>query len=167
MISKRVISGASILYLWRRNRKIVVSWKEVVGVLMMRKVIGRAALAMVGLALLASYTTPRNPLITQDELHAQLVTSTAPLILDVRSAAEFRRGHIPGAIHVPFFNVSSRLDVLPAARTQPLVVYCTRGLRAIIARVALRRIGFKQVLYLEGQFAAWRREKLPIAGLPR
>ncbi|ETW97503.1 MAG: hypothetical protein ETSY1_22380 [Candidatus Entotheonella factor] len=36
-------------------------------------------------------------------------------------------------------------------------------MRASVARSALRRAGFKTILYLDGQLAAWRRDKLPIA----
>jgi rhodanese-related sulfurtransferase len=99
--------------------------------------------------------------VTADELLARILAGTAPVILDVRSAREFAAGHVPGAIHVPFWRVSARAADIPADRRGELVVYCGHGPRAVIAVRTLRRLGFSRIAYLVGHYSAWHRERRP------
>lgn len=96
--------------------------------------------------------------MTADDLEARMRAGTAPTILDVRSAREFARGHVPGAVHIPFWRVSARIADVPAGTRDELVVYCGHGPRARIAARALRRHGFTRLVYLDGHFSTWRRE---------
>jgi hydroxyacylglutathione hydrolase len=89
-------------------------------------------------------------------LLAQIDGGAAPIILDVRSGAEFRAGHVPGALHVPFWKVRVRVRSIPAASDDPVVVYCGHGPRAWFAGAVLRKCGFQRVSYLEGHFSRWR-----------
>jgi rhodanese-related sulfurtransferase len=83
------------------------------------------------------------------------------LVIDVRSAAEYRRGHLPGAIHVPFWAAAFR--PLPAVEPgAPVLVYCGHGPRASMASVAFRARGLSHVCLLEGHFAEWRRQGRPV-----
>jgi rhodanese-related sulfurtransferase len=109
----------------------------------------------------ASTCVMRDDSIAPDELLTRIENGKAPLILDVRSRAEFARGRLPGARHVPFWKVwftGCHPDV-PTGR--PLVVYCGHGPRARIAAAALRRRGFGRILYLAGHMSCWRRAGLP------
>jgi len=82
-------------------------------------------------------------------------------ILDVRSRWEFVRGHVPGAIHIPFWRMKSRVAEIPCTRQDLVVVYCGLGPRAWYAASILRREGFARVWYLEGHMSRWRREGRP------
>jgi hydroxyacylglutathione hydrolase len=95
-------------------------------------------------------------------LAASIAAHRAPAILDVRSSAEYRRGHIPGAVHMPFWLLPFRLQSLALRQDEPLVVYCGHGPRAQMARVTLERAGHQQVMLLTGHMKAWR-----MAGLPQ
>ena len=101
--------------------------------------------------------------MTPGELSARIADGRAPAILDVRSGVEFRRGHIPGAVHVPFWLMPLRVGDIPFDRNQPVVVYCGHGPRARLAGGVLRRHGFRHVSYLRGHYAAWARAKLPVS----
>jgi rhodanese-related sulfurtransferase len=96
------------------------------------------------------------------DLLARIRAGTAPVILDVRSRGEFDAGHVPGAIHIPFWNVSGRLAEIPGAKSDPVVVYCGHGPRAWIAGAALKRRGFTNVTYLDGHMSGWQEAKLPL-----
>jgi len=85
-----------------------------------------------------------------------------PLILDVRSPAEFAAGHVPGAVNVPFDQVAERVAELAPGRERGIVVYCERGGRADQAAEALRAAGFEDVRELERHMAAWRDADLPL-----
>lgn len=89
------------------------------------------------------------------------VGQEAPFILDVRSRREFAQGHLPGAVHLPFWTVLWRARRLPIPRAGPVVVYCGHGPRAWLARWQLRLRGFRRVSSLAGHMAGWRRAGLP------
>ena len=89
-------------------------------------------------------------------LLSEIESGTAPAILDVRSSAEFARGHVPGALHIPFWAVAARTRQISGVRAGPLVVYCGHGPRAWFAGAVLRRRGFQRVVYLDGHMAGWR-----------
>lgn len=80
-------------------------------------------------------------------------------LLDVRSEAEWRSGHIPGArhVHAPFVDeVVDELD-----RDRPIATYCGTGYRAGIAASVLERHGFAEVRNVPGSMTAWRAAGYP------
>ena len=101
--------------------------------------------------------------VEPETLIAQIEAGTAPVVVDVRSKREFDEGHVPGAIHIPFWQVGRRSSELGAKRESPVVVYCGHGPRAYMAGAALRRRGFKSILYLSGHMTRWKAMKLPLA----
>ena len=88
-------------------------------------------------------------------------TGGAPAIVDVRSGREFKKGHVPGALHIPFWAMLSRSSEIPTPPDEPVVIYCEHGPRAGLAKAALRAAGFRQVIYLEGHMSGWKRAELP------
>jgi hydroxyacylglutathione hydrolase len=73
-------------------------------------------------------------------------------VLDVRSAEEFREGHVPGALNIAHTRLTARLNELPRDRT--LVVHCRTGSRSAVASALLAREGFRPV-YVNGMFQDW------------
>lgn len=82
------------------------------------------------------------------------------LVLDVRSAAEFDEGHIPGAINVPHDVLGERIAELGPAGERDVVVYCRSGRRSAIALEALKGAGFSRLFHLEGDYLRWSEEHL-------
>jgi len=75
-------------------------------------------------------------------------------VLDVRGAAEFEAGHVPGAIHVPHTRIGVNVNVIPTDK--PLVVYCNSGARAAAAVAMLERLGVTAI-DVNDNFANYRR----------
>jgi len=100
--------------------------------------------------------------ITQAELLLMIEQGKPPAIVDVRSRRAYDRGHVPGAVHIPFWAALSRADLIPASQDSPVVVYCEHGPRAGMSRLAFRMRGFDQVLYLDGHMQGWRDAGLPL-----
>jgi rhodanese-related sulfurtransferase len=98
--------------------------------------------------------------VTPQALLATIDAGTAPVIVDVRTRREYEAGHVPGAIHVPFYTLLVRQDDVPGPRERPVVVYCEHGPRAGVARLALRMTGFTDVRYLDGHMAGWKKSGL-------
>lgn len=65
------------------------------------------------------------------------------LVLDTRSGAEYRTGHVPGSLNVPHTELRERLDeVRTAAAGRPVRVLCASGVRSAIAHRVLTQAGF-------------------------
>lgn len=84
------------------------------------------------------------------------------LVLDVRTPAEYAAGHVPGAVNVPYDELSSRIDEIDARRGGPVVVYCEKGPRASKASAVLTDAGFSSVRALAGHMSAYRASGLPV-----
>ncbi len=77
------------------------------------------------------------------------------VVLDVRVEADWRTGHVPGAINVPIDELERRLGELPD-RATPVVVVCDQGLRAPGAAWMLRSKGWRRPYTLVDGMAAWK-----------
>jgi len=65
-------------------------------------------------------------------------------ILDVRTANEFAKGHLPEAVNIPHTQLRARLDeVKAAAAGRPIAVTCQSGVRSYIAHRILAGAGFE------------------------
>ena len=78
-------------------------------------------------------------------------------IVDVRTSAEWRAGHIDGATHMPLARLPDKIGALDPST--PVLVYCQAGIRSLVAASTLRRKGFTDVTSLEGGYAAYEKRK--------
>lgn len=86
----------------------------------------------------------------------------ALVVLDVRTAAEYAEGHVPGAQNIPHTELAARIAELEAARDRDIVVYCRTGARAAQALTVLEGAGFKRLFHLQGDYTRWSAEKRPV-----
>lgn len=100
--------------------------------------------------------------ITQSDLLRQMA-GKPPIIIDVRSGVEYRAGHIPHALSIPFWTAFTTDQLQAYAPDQALVLYCAHGPRAGVAKLGLSLQGFQNIRYLEGHFSAWHSANLPIS----
>lgn len=100
--------------------------------------------------------------VTTKTLKMQLKRKNRPMVIDVRSQAEYQSGHIPGAIHIPFWAVILRRQQIVTSEESPAILYCESGGRAVLARGLLSLVGKKPVQLLEGHMMTWRRNGYPL-----
>ena len=86
------------------------------------------------------------------ELARRLEGEDGPQVLDVRNAAEYAEGHVPGSLHIPFAQLRERLDELP--RERPIATICKAGKRSGLAASILQREGFEGVIHVSRGNAA-------------
>ena len=84
-------------------------------------------------------------------------------VLDVREASEWNRGHIPGALHLNFKHLPTRLGELPLGREDRLAVICASGMRSSTACSFLLRNGYRNLLNVTGGMRAWQNAGHPLA----
>lgn len=101
------------------------------------------------------------PSVTQQQLLEKLKQKDRPLLLDVRTAGEFRHGHIPGAVNIDIRQLERALPRLGNYRYNEVVVYCETGARARSAIPVLKNAGFTRLLLADGDMSGWRRARLP------
>jgi hydroxyacylglutathione hydrolase len=99
-------------------------------------------------------------LITPDELAQRVEGPAAPLILDVRNAAEYAGEHIPGSLHIPYGEIAARVEEIP--RDRPLATICRGGKRSGLAASILQREGFADVVHVGQGVGAWRNGGHPV-----
>jgi rhodanese-related sulfurtransferase len=91
--------------------------------------------------------------VTPAELASMLHSETRPVVIDVRSAEAFASGHIPGARHARFEDLSTVTQRL--APETPVVLYCNRGVKSRFAAAELKDAGF-DARDLVGGLCAWK-----------
>jgi len=81
-------------------------------------------------------------------------------LLDVRTPAEFQRGHIRSAALIPVQVLDEEISKLDKVKQKKIIVYCQSGNRSVKASRILVSHGFTP-LNLKGGFIAWKKEKSP------
>lgn len=104
--------------------------------------------------------------LTVDEFEKGIGNANSQL-LDVRTAGEFRSGHIAHALQADWTNQDqfhNRVQHLD--KTKPLYVYCASGGRSKAAAQWFRSNGYNQVYELTGGFIKWKAADKPVEGMP-
>ena len=82
-------------------------------------------------------------------------TKPWPVVIDVREADEYARGHIAGAKHLSRRILEQKVGGVVPDFSTPVVVYCDRGERAALAADNLLKIGYQNVRSLKGGLQYW------------
>lgn len=94
-----------------------------------------------------------------------LINREDATVIDIREAREMTGTKLVGAVHIPFSQLKDRIGEIKADKTKPLIVYCSRGQRAIMAGSTLKAAGFTQLFNLNGGFKSWAEAGLPVEKL--
>ena len=103
------------------------------------------------------------------DAHGCLQTDT--LIIDIREPAEFQRGHIPGALHLPRglleFEIHGLIERTAIDQNKPpeeqdIVLYCGTGGRSALAAATMAELGYRNVRSMAGGVVAWNAAGLPL-----
>ena len=108
----------------------------------------------------------KGSVVNADIFEAALADKNVQL-LDVRTAGEYRNGHLRGALQANW-NEPAEFTARTAAldKKRPVYVYCLSGPRSNAAASWLRKNGFSTVVELEGGFSTWKRKGKPVEGTP-
>ncbi len=85
------------------------------------------------------------------------------LILDVRSVADYKKGHIKGARNVALKDMAAEIEKLGNYKNSPVLLYCNSGNTVTAAIKILKKAGFEKINNLDGGIAAWKEAKLPVS----
>jgi rhodanese-related sulfurtransferase len=91
-----------------------------------------------------------------------LINHEDAVVLDVRSMAEYKDGHIVNAINIPLNGLGNNLKQLEKHRDKPILAVCRSGSRSGAACSLLRKHGFENAKNLRGGMMAWESANLPV-----
>lgn len=92
----------------------------------------------------------------------QLINRDDALIVDLRGAEDYAKGHILGAMNIPLADLARRSGELDKHKSKPLILHCGDGNRASGGVAALRKKGYERVHNLAGGYSAWLQAGLPV-----
>ncbi len=89
-------------------------------------------------------------------------TVPAPAVVDLREPDELAAGRIPGAVAIPRGLLEQRVEAALPDRARLVVLYCSGGVRSVLAARTLGELGYAAVASLAGGFSAWKQAGLPV-----
>ncbi|HEV8048710.1 MAG TPA: rhodanese-like domain-containing protein [Terriglobales bacterium] len=93
---------------------------------------------------------------TIDDVKAKLDRGEKFLLIDVREESEYAADHLPGAMHLGKGVIERDVEARVPDRNAPLVLYCGGGFRSALAADNLQKMGYTNVLSMDGGVRGWR-----------
>ena len=84
------------------------------------------------------------------------------LILDLRTVADYKSGHIKGAKNSPLAEFAKNVETFGSYKDKQVLVYCNSGNTATRAIKLLKKAGFEKIYNLDGGIAAWKEANMPL-----
>jgi rhodanese-related sulfurtransferase len=103
---------------------------------------------------------------TADEVKARLDRRLAGkdkfVLVDVREDREFEADHIAGAVHLGKGIIERDVEAKYPALDTELVLYCGGGFRSALAADNLQKMGYTNVISMDGGIREWREKSYPL-----
>jgi rhodanese-related sulfurtransferase len=84
------------------------------------------------------------------------------VLVDVREESEWAAGHAPGAVHMSKGVIERDVETKVPDRATPLVLYCGGGFRSALAADNLQKMGYTNVISMDGGWRGWTQAGLPV-----
>lgn len=101
-------------------------------------------------------------LVDVDTAEAIRLINNNAVIIDLRSADAFGRGHIVNARNIPSDELDAKMSTLDQFKSKPVVAVCDAGVSSRRAVAALRQGGLESVYSLKGGMTGWSQAGLPV-----
>jgi rhodanese-related sulfurtransferase len=99
---------------------------------------------------------------TVDEVKGRLDRGDRFVLVDVREDNEWAKDHLPGAVHLGKGIIERDIEVAYPALDTPLVLYCGGGFRSAMAADNLEKMGYTNVISMDGGIRLWREKGYPL-----
>ena len=83
-------------------------------------------------------------------------------LIDVREESEYARGRAAGALHIGRGILERDIEKRIPDRGAPIVLYCGGGFRSALAAESLGKMGYSNVVSMDGGMRAWREAGFPV-----
>jgi shikimate kinase/rhodanese-related sulfurtransferase len=99
---------------------------------------------------------------TVEAVKAMLDRGDKFMLIDVREESEWAKDHLPGAVHLGKGVIERDVEQRVPDTTTPLVLYCGGGFRSALAADNLQKMGYTNVLSMDGGVRGWREKGFPL-----
>lgn len=99
---------------------------------------------------------------TVDDVKARLDRGERFLLIDVREDHEWDRDHLPGAVHLGRGIIERDIEAKVPDPKTPMILYCGGGFRSALAADNLQKMGYSNVLSMDGGVRGWREKGYPL-----
>jgi len=100
--------------------------------------------------------------VNSTKVNSMLKTDKTLIVLDVRTAEEFKEGHIKGAINIDIRQPDALTKIDKINKKTKYIVHCRTNHRSKIAVDHMIQSGFKTVYQMMDGYAGWSQNNLPI-----
>ncbi len=83
-------------------------------------------------------------------------------LVDVREESEYAKGHIPGSIHLGKGVIERDIETKLPDQSAELILYCGGGYRSALAADNIQKMGYTNVISMDGGWRGWTEAGLPI-----
>jgi rhodanese-related sulfurtransferase len=99
---------------------------------------------------------------TVDDVKDKLDNREQFVLVDVREESEFAKDHLPGAVHLGKGVIERDIETRVPDLNAPLVLYCGGGFRSALSADNLQKMGYTNVLSMDGGIREWREKNYPL-----
>jgi rhodanese-related sulfurtransferase len=99
---------------------------------------------------------------TVDEIKRRLDRGDKFMLIDVREESEFAKDHLPGAVHLGKGVIERDIEARVPDPKKELVLYCGGGFRSALAADNLQKMGYTNVMSMDGGIREWREKNYPL-----
>lgn len=99
---------------------------------------------------------------TIEEYRERLARGERWVLVDVREDREWDASRIPGAVHLSKGIIERDIEAQFPDKSEPLVLQCGGGFRSVLVAENLQKMGYRNVVSLDGGIRGWRERGLPV-----
>jgi len=100
--------------------------------------------------------------VTIDEVKPRIDRGDKFYLIDVREESEWAEGHLPNSIHLGKGIIERDIEARVSDADAEVVLYCGGGYRSALAAEALKKMGYRNVISMDGGIRAWREAGYPV-----
>ena len=100
--------------------------------------------------------------VSIEDTKARLDRGDKFVLVDVREESEYAKDHLPGAIHLGKGVIERDIEESVPELNTPIVLYCGGGYRSALAADNLQKMGYTNVLSMDGGIRGWREKHYPL-----
>ena len=97
-----------------------------------------------------------------DEVKRRLDRGEKFALVDVREESEYAKDHLPGAIHLGKGIIERDIEKQVPDTSAEIILYCGGGFRSALAADNLQKMGYSNVISMDGGIRDWREKKYPL-----
>jgi len=112
--------------------------------------------------LILSFTRTSSKVIGNQQITTMMNRDSA-VVIDIRSKADFDKGHLLGSINIPTAELKDAGKKLEKYHQYPIILVDATGMHAASASLQLKKMGLQQLNRMQGGILSWTNDNLPLS----